>query len=82
VYLDNQGLLLAIERTYYKELPLFTSTMTLVFSDNRATADGAILPHRIERYVKENKVETILVNSYTFDVQPKPEQFEPRRPQR
>ena len=82
VYVDNLGLLLAIERTFYKELPLFTSTMTLVFSDHRATSDGSILPHRIERYVKEDKVETILVSSYTFDVQAKPEQFEPRRPQR
>jgi len=82
VYVDNLGLLLAIERTFYKELPLFTSTMTLVFSDHRVTTGGAILPHRIERYVKENKVETILVNSYSFDVQTTREQFEPRRPRR
>jgi hypothetical protein len=82
LYLDKSGLLLAIERTFYKELPLFTATMTLVFSDHRATSDGLILPHRIERYVKENKVETILVSSYAFDIQTTRDQFEPRRPRR
>jgi len=82
VYVDKSGFLLAIERTFYKEMPLFTSRMTLVFSDHRATSDGVILPHRIERYVKESKVETILVTSYTFDVQTTREHFEPRRPRR
>jgi hypothetical protein len=78
IYVDQSGLLLGISRTFYKEAPLFTFTMELAFSDYR-TGEVPLLPHRIERFIKGHKVETIIVDSYTFDIPVTPALFEPRR---
>jgi hypothetical protein len=79
VIVDGSGRLLALERTFYTDSPLFAATMTLTFSDHRASVAGLILPHRIERYVKGARVQTLSVSSYAFDVPTAREQFEPRR---
>jgi hypothetical protein len=78
VFVDDTGLLLGIARTFYKEIPMLTFTMELAFSDYRNTR-GALLPYRIERYIKGQNVETILLDSYDFDVSVTPGLFEPRR---
>jgi hypothetical protein len=78
IYVTPSGLLAAIARSFYETQPRFRFTMTLTFSDYRAT-NGVLLPYRIERYIQDYRVETIIVERYAFDVATPSTLFEPRR---
>jgi hypothetical protein len=78
LYIGNGGLLAGIARSIYPEDPQFGYTVAHAFSDYREV-NRVLLPYRIETYVKGTKVETIIVDSYEFDVPADARLFEPRR---
>jgi len=78
LFVTESGLLAGIERTFYRERPLFTVTMRLAFSDYR-DANGVLLPYRIDRYMNGHNVESIAVDAYAFDIPTTSALFEPRR---
>jgi hypothetical protein len=67
LYIDNNGLIEGISRTFYENEPRWERTVAVRFSDYRETR-GIRLPYRIDRYDEGALIETIHVDSYAFDV--------------
>jgi hypothetical protein len=67
LYIDGNGLIEGISRTFYENEPRWERTVAVRFAEYRETR-GVRLPYRIERYDENALIETIQVHSYAFDV--------------
>lgn len=67
LYFGGTGLLEGISRTFYENEPRWQRTVAVRFGDYRETR-GVLLPYRIERYQDGIVLETVVVDSYAFDV--------------
>jgi hypothetical protein len=76
LYLDGNGLLAGISRSFYQDAKPFDFTLAYAFSDYRET-NGVLLPYHIEKFLKGQKIETIDVTGYTIDVPTTPALFQP-----
>lgn len=78
LYLDAQGRLAGIARSFYPPSAMEHYTMAWRFSEYRE-AGGVVLPHRLAAYAKGKLIETIEVSEYRFDVFVDTGVFVPRR---
>jgi hypothetical protein len=79
LYVGPNGLLTAISRSFYEGRPERYS-QAFLFTDYRKTGEEEILlPYRVEVYVKGQRRQTFLVESYQFDVPTDRELFLTRR---
>jgi|SRR5438876_231900 len=76
LYINGEGLLAGVSRSFYESAPRFKFSQAYAFSDYKST-NGVLLPYRIEKYLKGRKIETISVTSYEFDVPVAPTLFAP-----
>jgi hypothetical protein len=77
LFVGANGLLSGISRSFYPSDPRFRFTVAYMFSDYKDT-NGVLLPYRIEAFVRGNKFETIVVDSYQVNVPAAPSLFAPR----
>lgn len=77
LFVNDSGVLIGIERTFYPELPRFKATLGYAFSDYRNTG-GVLLPYRIDKTIDGVTVESIRVTSYAFNVAASTTLFESR----
>jgi hypothetical protein len=77
VYVTDAGILAGISRSFYEGRP-DRYTQAFTFSDYRKV-NGEQLPHRIELYIKGQRRQTFLIESYVFNTPANPDLFKPWR---
>ena len=79
LYVGPNGLLMGVSRSFYEGRPE-RYTQAFLFSDYRKTgAEELLLPYRVEVYIKGQRRQTLLVESYQFDVSTDRDLFLTRR---
>jgi hypothetical protein len=77
MYIAGNGLLAGIARTFYPQGSSLLYTQGVMFEDYRNTG-GVLLPYRIAKYHRGQRVQTIEVSGYQFDLGADPALFTPR----
>lgn len=81
VYVDKNGILTAISRSFYDGRP-DRYTQMFFFSDYRKTGnEGVLVPYRVQLFVKGHLRQTYQIETYQFDVPTDRDLFTSRRTQ-